>query len=160
MQEHAPTLKANSTSVRYPFGELHYAAIRATPPTSDNFQRDEFLRDRPNVWFTLERHLKAMRDAGCCRERYVAVIESFAAAAIRQYDKAGGEPKETLAEAFALDAAIEGTENVSQYDALANTTPGTVHRVWTNLTAALSVKQRNLRVVEREIARRSMLADR
>ena len=134
--------------------------MRAAPPTCDNFQRDEFLRGRPNVWATLERHLKSLRDANISRERYVAVIESFASDAINQYDKAQGEPKETLGEAFALDAAVSGVEDVAQFDALTNPTPGALHKVWTHLTATLSVKQRNLRVVEREINRQRVVADR
>lgn len=153
MSSDSTTPKHTSLLERRSFGDLHYEAIRSTPATSDNFQRDEFLRGRPNVWATLERHLKATRDAGCCRERYVAVIESFAADAIAQYDKAAGVPKESLGEAFALDAAVEGQENVSQYDALTNTTQGTLHRVWHNITASLSTKQRTLRVVERELAK-------
>lgn len=158
MREQSTTPTMPTTAVRSPFGDLHYEAMRSTPPTSDNFQRDEFLRGRPNVWETLRKHLKAMRDAGCTRERYVAVVESFAADALAQYDHDAGEPHESLAEAFSLDAAVEGVENVSQYDALANTTPGTLHRVWMNLTATISTKQRNRRVVERELKRRQAVA--
>jgi hypothetical protein len=110
MSGHDATSKSTGNPERLPFGDLHEKALRAMPDDG-NHQRDAFMAGRPNVWWTLRRHVEGMMNNGATRAQMRQLFET---ARLYMDARYGAAPcTESLVDVATADISAECVERMA-----------------------------------------------